>query len=237
MADEITEKGTKMINNRTAQLIYLSMFCALAVLGAVASLGIFYINEGIRWQFYVQFTNLSNYYCMIIGIMELIQTAKKKDDSYVRVAPTLKFIGVVMISLTFIVFNAALSSAREYYYNFRVQSVLFHIVIPIMYVVGWILFYEHGKNGRLRPTAPLIAVIAPFIYVVFIYIRAWIVDYDTNVPYLYPYFFLNPDMLGIGGVVKWIVLLLVFYIAMGYIYLGVDRYIGFVKQKQKIERT
>jgi hypothetical protein len=112
------------------------------------------------------------------------------------------------------VFNAALSTAREYYYNFRVQSVLFHIVIPLMYVVGWILFYEHGKNGRLRPTAPLIAVIAPLIYVIFIYIRAWLLHYDTNVPYLYPYFFLDPDLLGIGGVAKWIGLLLVFFIAM-----------------------
>jgi len=211
------------------------MFCALAVLGAVASLGIFYINEGIRWYFYVQFTNLSNYYCMIIGIMELVQTAKKKDDSYISVAPTFKFIGVVTISLTFIVFNAALSTAREYYYNFRVQSVLFHIVIPLMYVVGWILFYEHGKNGRLRPTAPLIAVIAPLIYVVFIYIRAWLLNYDTNVPYLYPYFFLDPGLLGIGGVAKWIGLLLVFFIAMGYIYFGVDRFIGHVRHKQTAE--
>lgn len=225
-----------MVKNRTAQLIYLSMFCALAVLGAVASLGIFYINEGIRRFFYVQFTNLSNYYCMIIGILELIQTAKKKDDSYVSVAPVLKFIGVVMISLTFIVFNAALASAREYHYNFRVQSVLFHLVIPIMYVVDWVLFYEHGKNSRLRPSAPLIAVIPPVIYVMFIYIRAWLLDYDTDVPYLYPYFFLDIDRFGIDGVAKWIGLLLVFFIAMGYIYFGADRLIGRSKQRAELKK-
>ena len=69
-----------MIKNRTAQLIYQTIYCTLGFVGCVASLGIFDNINVIRWDFYVHFTNISNYFCLAVMFAALIQTAKKKED-------------------------------------------------------------------------------------------------------------------------------------------------------------
>ena len=45
--------------NRTAQLIYQSIYCALGLVAVVASFGIFDDYTMFRWDFYVHFTNVS----------------------------------------------------------------------------------------------------------------------------------------------------------------------------------
>ena len=72
-----------MIKNKTAQLIYQTVYITLGIVGIVASLGIFDNINMIRWDFYVHFTNISNFLCIGVMLSELIQTAKKKENSYV----------------------------------------------------------------------------------------------------------------------------------------------------------
>lgn len=213
-----------MIKNRTAQLIFLSFFCALGLIGIVASLGIFDDVQNLRWDFYVHFTNLSNYLCIGIVFAELIQTAKKSTNSYVTTAPFLKFIGVLAILLTFLVFNFLLAGQpdRDPQANWRVASICFHVILPIMYVLDWVLFYEHKK---VRWFYPLASVIFPVLYVVFVYVRAAILNFNPEAPYIYPYFFLNLETQGIAGVAKWVVILFAGFIALGYIFYGIDKLI------------
>ena len=130
-----------MIRNRTAQLIFQSFYLAFGLVGIFASLGIFDNVNAIRWDFYVHFTNLSNFLCIGVMLTALIQTAKKKEDSYVTVVPLLKFIGVLAIMLTFVVFNLLLAGApdRDPQLNWRIGSLLFHVVLPIMYIADWFL--------------------------------------------------------------------------------------------------
>ena len=211
-----------MLKNRTAQLIFQSFFCAIGLIGIVASLGVFDDVLNPRWDFYVHFTNLSNYLCIGIVFAELVQTAKKEANSYVSTAPFLKFIGVLAILLTFLVFNFLLAGQadREPQANWRVGSICFHVILPVMYVADWILFYEHKK---VRWFYPLASVIFPVLYVAFVFIRAIIVDFNPEVPYLYPYFFLNPDKLGVAGVARWVGILFAGFIALGYIFYGLDK--------------
>lgn len=217
-----------MIKNRTVQLIFQSFFLAIGLIGIVASLGIFDDVMNPRWDFYVHFTNISNYLCIGIVLAELIQTAKKKVDSYVTVAPFVKFIGVLGILLTFLVFNFLLAGQpdRDPQANWRIASISFHVILPIMYVLDWLLFYEHKK---VRWYYPLASVIFPVLYVVFVFTRAAIVNFNPEVPYLYPYFFLNLDNLGVAGVAKWVAILFAGFIALGYIFYGIDK---FVKSKK-----
>ena len=86
-----------MIKNRTAQLIFYTIYCTLGLVGCIASLGIFDNINTIRWDFYVYFTNISNFLCLGVMFAALVQTVKKKDDSYVTAAPVLKFIGALGI--------------------------------------------------------------------------------------------------------------------------------------------
>ena len=213
-----------MIKNRTTQLIFQSFFLAIGLIGIVAGLGIFDDVLNPRWDFYVHFTNLSNYLCIGIVFAELVQTAKKNADIFVTTSPFLKFIGVLAIMLTFLVFNFLLAGQpdRDPQANWRIASISFHVILPIMYVLDWILFYEHKK---VRWYYPLASVIFPVLYVVFVFTRAAIVNFNPEVPYLYPYFFLNLDNLGVAGVAKWVVILFAGFIALGYIFYGIDKLI------------
>lgn len=211
-----------MIKNRTTQLIYQSFYCAIGLVGIVASFGIFDDISNIRWDFYLHFTNLSSYLCIAIMFAQLIQTAKKKEDSFVTVCPILKFIGVLSILLTFLVFNILLAPDRDPQLNWRVGSLTFHVLLPIMYIADWFMFYEHKK---IKWYYPLTSVLFPLIYVTFIYTRAAILNFDSSVPYLYPYFFLNLDTQGVAGAAKWIAILFMAFIVIGYVFLGIDRLI------------
>lgn len=218
-----------MIKNRTAQLIFQTIYCTLGFVGVVASLGIFDDITMIRWDFYVHFTNLSNFLCIGVMLACLIQTVKKKEDSYVTTAPVLKFIGMLGILLTFLVFNIMLAGAegRDPQLNWRIGSLCAHVVLPIMYIADWFLFYERRNCKWYYPIASLAF---PVAYVVFIFIQAAIMGFDTSVlipgtttPLIYPYFFVNLETQGVGGVIKWILILLVGFMAMGYLFFGLDK--------------
>ena len=73
-----------MIKNRTAQLVYQTVYCTLGIVGCIACLGIFDDIKTFRWDFYVYFTNLSNFLCLGVMIAALVQTIRKKEDSYVE---------------------------------------------------------------------------------------------------------------------------------------------------------
>ena len=146
-----------MIKNRTAQLIYQTVYLTLGLVGLIASLGIFDNINTIRWDFYVHFTNISNFLCFGVMLAALFQTAKKKEDSYVSAAPVLKFIGMLGILLTFLVFNIMLAGAegRDPQLNWRIGSLCFHVVLPIMYIADWFLFYERKKCKWFYPIASI----------------------------------------------------------------------------------
>ena len=218
-----------MIKNRTVQLIFQTIYCTLGLVGSIATLGIFDDMNNIRWDFYVHFTNLSNFLCIGVMLTALIQTAKKKEDSCVTTAPALKFIGMLGILLTFLVFNIMLAGAadRDPQLNWRIGSLLFHVVLPIMYIADWFLFYERKKCKWFYP---LLSVSFPLSYVIFLLIQAVILGFDSSIliptsttPLIYPYFFVNLDKQGVGGVLMWIGILFVAFIAVGFLFFGLDR--------------
>ena len=223
-----------MIKNRTTQLIFQTIYCTLGLVAIVASLGIFDDINNIRWDFYVHFTNISNYFCIGIMVACLVQTARKKEDSYVTVAPMLKFIGMLGILLTFLVFNIMLAGAegRDPQANWRIGSLLAHVLLPILYIADWFLFYERKKCKWYYPIA---SIGFPLAYVVFLLIQAVILGFDSSIlipttttPLIYPYFFVNIETQGFG-VLMWIAILLVAFVAVGYLFYGLDK----IERKKK----
>ena len=218
-----------MIKNRTAQLIFQTIYCTLGLVGCIASLGIFDNINLFRWDFYVHFTNISNFLCFGVMLACLIQTARKKEDSYVKTAPMLKFIGVLGILLTFLVFNIMLAGAegRDPQLNWRIGSLCFHVVLPILYIADWFLFYERKQCKWYYPVA---SISFPLAYAVFLLIQAIILDFDSSIlipnsttPLIYPYFFVNLDTLGVSGVLMWIGILAVAFVAVGFLFFGLDK--------------
>ena len=218
-----------MIKNRTTQLIFQTIYCTLGLVGCIACLGIFDDIKNIRWDFYVHFTNISNFLCIGVMVTAFVQTIRKKDNSYVSAVPMLKFIGVLGILLTFLVFNIMLAGqeGRNPQLNWRIGSLLFHVVLPIMYIADWFLFYERKKCQWYYPLA---SIGFPLAYAVFLLIQALILNFDTSIlipttttPLIYPYFFVNIDTQGVDGVLMWVGILAVGFAAMGYMFFGLDK--------------
>ena len=227
-----------MFKSRTAQLIFYTIYCTLGLVGSIACLGIFDDINTFRWDFYVYFTNISNFLCFGVMLVSLIQTAKKKEDSYVTVSPLLKFIGMLGIILTFLVFNIVLAGAagRDPQANWRIGSLTFHVVLPILYIADWFLFRERGKCKWYYPIA---SIAFPLFYAIFLLIQAVILKFDSTIliptgtaPLIYPYFFVDFDKQGVDGVLMWIGIISVGFAALGYAFLGMDM-IG--KKKDKSE--
>ena len=226
-----------MIKNRTTQLIFQTAYCTLGLVGFVSCFGIFDDITVIRWDFYVHFTNISNFLCIGVMLAGLIQTAKKKEDSFVSAAPVLKFIGMLGILLTFLVFNIMLAGAegRDPQANWRIGSLCFHVVLPIMYIADWFLFYARKKSKWYYPIA---SIAFPLVYVIFLLIQAVILKFDSSIlipttttPLIYPYFFVNLDTQGVGGVLTWIGILSAAFVIVGFLFFGLDR-LG----KKKLEK-
>ena len=220
-----------MIKNRTTQLIFQTIYCTLGLVGCIACLGIFDNIKTIRWDFYVHFTNISNFLCIAVMAIALVQTIKKKEDSYVTATPISKFIGMLGILLTFLVFNIMLAGAegRDPQANWRIGSILAHVLLPIMYIADWFLFYRRGESKWYYPLA---SIGFPLAYVIFLLIQAVILKFDTSIlipttttPLIYPYFFVNLETQGLPKVLMWIAILAVVFAAVGYAFYGIDRLI------------
>ena len=222
------------MKSKTIQLIYQTCYLTLSIIAIIGSIGFY--DYTFNTDFYIFFTNLCNYICAGIMFVELIQTARKKEDGYVKTFPILHFIGMLGLILTFLVFNLLLANdpARDPALNYKVECLLCHIVLPIMFVIDWLLFYEHGK---VKWTYPLLSALFPIGYLMFVFIHAAMFHFDSSImnyagtdPLIYPYFFLNPERVGIGGMAIWIIALVAAFVLGGYVFMVIDMGLG--KRKQ-----
>ena len=120
------------------------------------------------------------------------------------------------------------AEGRDPQANWRVGSLLFHVLLPIMYIADWFLFYERKKTKWYYP---INSIGFPLAYVIFLLVQAIILGFDSSIlipttttPLIYPYFFVNLETQG-WNVLLWIVILSVAFTAVGYLFYGLDRLI------------
>lgn len=169
---------------------------------------------------------------MFFELIQTIKYANKQEDGYCNFCPPLKFMGLIMILLTFLVFNILLAKDMTITQNFSVASILFHIILPILYVLDWFLFYE---RKQAKWYYPIISFIAPILYIAFIFIRAFIIKDEMST--LYPYFFLNINEIGISGVIKWNFIIAIFIALIGYILVFINHLGKSSKKNKSIKKT
>ena len=126
-----------------------------------------------------------------------------------------------MILVTFLVYNILLAKAYSVAdYFLSTSNLLLHVILPIMFIVHWAVFCEHGQ---LRWFHPFLCTVMPLIYVFVILVRSVILHGKTGT-LLYPYFFLDVDTLGWSGVFAYLAALVVIFIAIGYVFYGFDHW-------------
>lgn len=95
--------------------------------------------------------------------------------------------GLVAITVTFVVFHVALSGLLELDTWAQAANQLQHTIVPILTVVGWLMF---GPRGLTSAFIAKLSVIFPLVYIIFTMIRGPLsADF-------YPYPFVDVHALG-----------------------------------------
>ena len=124
------------------------------------------------------------------------------------------------IIVTGMVYHFMLAGKFEMQGTLWLSNTLLHYVVPIMTFLDWILF---DKKGDYKKYSPLLWIILPVLY--FIYINIRVEAGGILGPYgsKYPYYFMDIDVLGIEKVLIINMIMVLFFIILGYIIVFLDR--------------
>lgn len=206
-----------MCKNLVTQLIYRVVLCIVSAFACLLSLGIFYIGtnggNGFTWGFLKFYTNISNYFVLVVSVIVLADTVKRvragETEGYNRKLRTFKFMTVIMILVTFLVVIFLLNSPLQASYWQNVGNMSYHFLAPLLFILDYILFDE---KRTLSVFAPLYSLAIPLVYVAYIFVLGAVIP-----DFSYPYFFLNVNELGYGGVLLWVLGLMGVFAALGYL--------------------
>ena len=216
------------MTNNINKLCYQLVFIVLSAIGALLSTHIF-TDKFFSRDFYIYYTNLTNFLCLAIISIDFSRTLKLtklgKESTYSKTFSVIKSAASILIFITFLIFNILLADYSLNNYFFNLYNLLFHIVLPIMFIT-----YNLLTNKTICWLTPMYAIAFQVIYVAFIFIRAAILNGNTS-RIIFPYFFLNYQTLGVNGIIKWLVIMLFATLAVGYGLILMQKFI-FSKNKK-----
>lgn len=206
------------IENRTASLAFKT---AIAVIGTVAladAAGLF--GGAYDTQFHYFFTNISNvavvayFWCTIVAIA-------RGHNAHEPWHPKVKYMLMLGITVTCLVAHFMLEGGMVFVDGvFNPQMLAVHYIVPIATIADWLLFDE---KGHMSWTDPLTWPAFPIVYLIYINILVLGFGVRVTAGNRWPYPFLNADALGVPTVCGIIVALLVIFIALGEVYVLIDK--------------
>lgn len=164
------------------------------------------------------FTTQSN---LIVGVTCLVLALRRPRpldtaNDHSTLFRVFRLDGLVMILVTAVVFHTVLAGLLDLSGWPAVGNQLVHTVVPILALLGWLLF---GPRGQISRRVVGLSVVYPILWVVFTLIRGAIGGW-------YPYPFLDADELGYPRVSLSILGITIAFVALAAGLLGVDRLLG-----------
>jgi len=194
------------LTDRTARLWFgltaLAVFTGIIVqvfVSANAKAEFFHTAGARVFNVFCFFTIQSN---LIVGVTSLLLALNPNRSS--TVFNTFRLTGVVAIAVTGIVFHAVLARLLDLESWALVANNLVHTVVPVMAVLGWLMF---GPRGRTSRRVMWLSVLFPVAWLIFVLIRGPIVHF-------YPYPFVDVIKLGYARVLINCVWVAVLYLGM-----------------------
>ena len=148
---------------------------------------------------------------LIVAVTCLLLAMNLDHDS--TLFRTARLTGVVAIIITGVVYHVLLSSNDHYTGWLWVGNADLHTVVPVMAVLGFVLF---GPRGWITPRIVGFTLIFLVVWGVFTAIRGAIIDW-------YPYGFIDVNAKGYPRVLLNSLGLAIAYVAIGFLCLAIDR--------------
>lgn len=226
-----------LIKNKFIVILYRIFFLLICGYGL-------YLHSGISQgtfdkKIFFYYTILSNLICFIYIFLCLIKNIlqfNNWDPNGIHVIlPKLKGAITLYITITFLVYHFVLvpstSTINTSYEMFGLPDLIVHYFVPILMIFDWILF---DKKNVFTNKDPILWLILPYFYLIFLLIRGCIGGPLTSTGSKYPYFFLDIDKLGLLKVFTFILLLSVVALLVGYIIFAIDSLLGTIHTKEKV---
>lgn len=208
------------------QKMFSIIFKVIVMISAVVGVLLSVYNEShsimVDSVMYKYFTIQSNIALAIICAVGCVILFK--DNMPNRFCQLIKYIGTVSITLTGAVFCFVLAPTQGLS-AWSLHNVLTHVVVPTVSIVDFLVV---GKLYLYKKTDGIFVIIPPLVYVIYAgigYVKNWDFGEGLN----YPYFFLNwgseagvfgfSNDLPYVGAFWWIILLFVFLLVVGHLYL------------------
>lgn len=179
-----------------------------------------FMGGGSVWMYFTIQSNIAIALICFAGAVLLLTKGGASDLWY-----TVKFVGTVSITLTGVVFCFVLAPTMGGT-AWTVPNLLTHVIVPVLSVAD---FFLTGIYGNIKKRSIVWVTVPPLLYAVFAgigYVRGW----QFSPGHVYPYFFLNwgspagafgfSRELPFMGCVWWILVLCLFLICVGGVYLA-----------------
>lgn len=180
------------------------------------------------------YTMQSNIICLIAFVYFTIMEIRDKDGKYRRSDVYSLFKGaiVIMIFVTFFCYNIALApfgfdmeSLHRKLLIKKISNFFVHFCSPGMVILDYFLFDE---KGNFKKYYPFFWLFFPTNYVMYVY---WYAAHGGTFFGIggskrFAYFFLDYIELGVVGVAKWILLMLMGILFVSYVLILIDKILG-----------
>ncbi|MBQ8893741.1 MAG: Pr6Pr family membrane protein [Clostridia bacterium] len=212
-----------MKKNLLTKVLYRTVFCTVSFFAILLMTEFFSVGgedyAHFTPDFFYYYTNLSNFLCFGVMIACLhgdVKQLRAGRETWYNQNPFLKhlkFAATLIIAITFIAYGLLLGEPGSISFWNNIANLCYHVAVPVLFIVDTVLFDEHKSIGYLDP---VLAMVLPLIYVIVIEIMGA----HTG---RYPYFFLDMATLGLGGLLRWIAILLGLFVRLGYLLFFYDK--------------
>ncbi len=185
------------------------------------------------------YTMQSNLFVLTFYLLSIIISQFKDNWKDTEVYYFLKGATIMIILLTFCIYIISLNpigfvmdaNVNTSSNIFNISNIFVHFINPIMVLLDYLLFDE---KGHFKLKYPFLWYIFPSLYLIYVYTYASQGGefFGIGGSRKYAYFFLDIDKLGIAGVIKYILLISLFFIAACYILILIDKILSRHKSKK-----
>lgn len=172
--------------------------------------GIFYIDT------FLSFTVLSNLFALIITLITLKKTHALKTPMRLTLSH-LRVLAMVLLLIVLLVYHFLLLPqkilANPDYQLFTFSNIILHYLAPLALFLDWLIF---DPKGNIDKWNPLKIVILPLGYFLLATIYGIVGPVMPHRGTSYAYFFMDFGQLGILGVLKWCLPLLLSFLVIAY---------------------